>query len=412
MREGPVEGANVREKRLVSVGARARRFFRARLEGATLESASWVEGGPPKVTKTSFDDEASAEVEYGKALRKKMRDGYAFLAEGPVPFGGVVHESFAGGGGGGPVLDLSFDGRRAVTASISPATNFGCKLHLIDVATGARRVVLDEPAGATQNFLHVALFRRDGDGLYYVHRDATCHLDFATGERRRLATCRGDGDGGRVCDFNPFVVRPQFDRERRRLLVFAECGVARVIDVEGGERPLLEVRANSSTAECRAAALSASGARLALYVASRHFIYGHDDARDDATSEIQLWDVDRGDRLATWSVEERLHASLCFSSDDRTLFVTKARVGRACAIDTGDGRVDHDLGALADLEAFSPDGRFFVAGGRAGLYDAETRRAVLGGEGYRRGPAVFSGDGTRLAEFGEGCCVVRSLAPG
>jgi sugar lactone lactonase YvrE len=415
-RKGAAGDKKVKEKELVLAGAKARRRFRARLEGATLVQTSWVEGGAPKEAKKTFDDEASASLEYGKAWRKKMRDGYTFLAEGPVPFGGVVHESFAGGGGGGPVLDLSPDGRQAVTASIGPVANFGCKLHLIDVVTGARRVVWEEPAGTTQNFLHVALFRRDGAGVYHVHRNTTCHLDLATGERRQLADCGSHDDpdsGERFCGFNPFVVRPQFDRERRRLLVFAEHGAARVVDAGAGERALLEVRVNSRTAECRAAALSASGARLALYVASRYVIYSHDDARDDTTNEIQIWDVDRGARLATLPVDEHLRASLHFSPDDRTLLVTNTRGCQARAIDLSDGRASYDVGALAELAAFSPDGRLFAAGGRSELYDAATRERVLAseGDGYRNGPVIFSGDGRLLAEYNDGRCVVRSLDP-
>lgn len=406
----------MKEKELILAGAKARRRFRARLEGATLVQTSWVEGGAPKEAKKAFDDEATASIEYGKALRKKMRDGYTFLAEGSVPFGGVVHESFAGGGGGGPVLDLSPDGRQAMTASISPAANFGCKLHLIDVATGVRRVVWEEPAGATQNFLHAVLFRRDNAGVYYVHRNTTCHLDLATGERRQLADCSSHApdDGERVYGFNPFVVRPQFDRERCRLLVFAEHGAARVVDTGDGERVLLEVRVNSQTVECRAAALSASGARLALYVASRYVIYSHDDARGDTTNEIQIWDIDRGARLATLPIDEHLRASLHFSPDDRTLLVTNTRGCQARAIDLSDGQASFDVGALAELAAFSPDGRLFAAGGRSELYDAVTRERVPApeGDGYRNGPVTFSGDGRLLAEYNDGRCVVRSLDPG
>jgi WD40 repeat protein len=121
----------------------------------------------------------------------------------------------------------------------------------------------------------------------------------------------------------------------------------------------------------------------------------------------------RGARLATLPVDEHLQASLHFSPDDRTLLVTGARGCRARAIDLADGRASDDVGALAELAAFSPDGRLFAVGGRSELYDAATRERVPTpeGDGYRNGPVIFSGDGRRLAEFNDGRCVVRSLDP-
>src|SRR5207302_9614312 len=132
---------------------------RLRVTGKALETTTWNAMGTAKVTTKAFADASAAARGYDKAVRAKMRADYAFLGAADEP-GDIVLEAFAPGGGGGRVLDISADGTRIVTASITSEQNFGVKLEVVDVATGARDIVVDEPGGKRQNFLHAALFDR------------------------------------------------------------------------------------------------------------------------------------------------------------------------------------------------------------------------------------------------------------
>ena len=72
-------------------------------------------------------------------------------------------------------------------------------------------------------------------------------------------------------------VRPSQDAARRRLVVFDEGSVVRVLDERG--RTVAQVPTASPTTVCRAGAISPSGRLLALYRVSRDLVYGQADAR-------------------------------------------------------------------------------------------------------------------------------------
>lgn len=395
------------EKELILAGVKPRRFW-LKLEGADLEQTTWSAAGKPKATTKSFADTQAASDAYGKTLRKKLREGYAFIGSGSQP-GDIIHESFAAGGGGGAVLDLSLDGRLAATASITSDSMFGAKVHVIDVATGARRVVVDEPGGVNQCFLHATLFDRTGQGLYFVLRDETWHLDLASGVRKVIANGSGH--------FNPFVVHPNFDRYRRRLVVFAEGGLVRVLDEAGAS--LLDVPTLSPTTECRGASISASGSLLAVYVVSRGIIYDHADARHDTTNEVQIWDIEARTKRASVPFVEKLH-KVGLTPDDDALVVTFDYARGPVCVDIASGEerwrfadeLQADKLATAFCWAFSPDGsRLAVGRGVLRLYETATRREITlqDASDYRAECVIFSGDGTRLAASVSRTCIVHCL---
>jgi hypothetical protein len=208
------------EKELVLAGGPKDRHWRGRLQGLTLTQATWAEGGRPRETVKTFPNLAQARDQLWKAVRAKLRAGYVFrrdlAAAGP---GEVVLETFAPG-----LLDISPDGRALVTATHGKGGR-GCKIILVDVGSGARRVAFEEPAGSRQTFLHAALFDHTCATLYLQVNEDTWRLDLRSGAREKVA---GYVEW-RTANFNPFVVRPSFDTARRRLVVFDADSVVRVL---------------------------------------------------------------------------------------------------------------------------------------------------------------------------------------
>src|SRR5262249_40959675 len=149
----------------------------------------------------------------------------------------------------------------------------------------------------------------------------TWHLDLHSGVRKRVAGYQHF----RTANFNPHVVRPTQDAARRRLVVFDAGNVVRVL--EGG-RAVLEVSTASKTVECRAGGISPSGSLLGLYRVSRGIVYGHEDARDDTTNEVEVWDVDRGKLRRKLPFSVRLD-QVGFDPKDEQLIVTRAYSGPA-----------------------------------------------------------------------------------
>ncbi|MBA3500976.1 MAG: WD40 repeat domain-containing protein [Myxococcota bacterium] len=396
------------DKTLVLAGAKPKRV-RLRVVKTTLEQTTWNAKGTAKVTKKSFAKAEEAAREFDKAVRKKLRDDYAVLGEAAEP-GDIILEAFAPGGGGGAVLDMSMDGSMIVTASITSESSFGAKLEMVEVASGARHVVVDEPGGSRQNFLHTALFARDGKSIYFVLRDDTYRVELATGKRTRIAT-------GDPAALNPFVTMPTFDLERRRLVVLAKGPCVRVIDEN--HATVLEVSTKSKTTECRGAQISASGRLLALYISSRGIIYGHDDAKSDTTNEIQVWDIEAGVKWETVTLAEKVD-DVGFAPADDLLLVTYEYARGPVALEIPSGRerwriVDpHDESSLARASAwtYSPDGKSLaVAGDSLRLLDAKTRAPIveLPRVFGRVACPVFSRDGKRLAVSIGGTAIVHAL---
>lgn len=235
------------KKTLVFAGSRPKKIsFEVR--GTELSQTTWNAKGTPKTTVKQLASTQEAATAYDKAIRKKLRDDYVFI--GPAMPGKIMFEAFASGGGSGPVLDLSPDGKFIVTATMTNDAHFGVKLELVEVETGVRRILVDQPSEGRQQFLHAALFAGNGKGIYYGLRDDIEYVDIATGKRETIA---------KDTALNPHVVRPSFDAERKHLVV-SEKRVVKVIDE--ARATLCEVDTEHEFTECRGAKISPSGRYL------------------------------------------------------------------------------------------------------------------------------------------------------
>jgi hypothetical protein len=395
--------AETYDKTLTLAGAKPKRV-RIRVVETSIEQTMWSVKGVPKVTSKKLADADAARLEFAKAVRKKLRADYAVVSDSRER-GATVLEAFAPGGGGGAVLDLSPDGRFVATVTITSESMFGAKIEMVEVATGARHIVAEEPGGTRQQFVHTVLFDRDATALYYLLNDKLMRVDIASGEKTEIA----HGEHA-----NPFCVQPCFDGERRRLAVCDRDGTLRVL--EDG-KCLVEVRTKSRTTECRAIGISPSGRLLAVYVASRGIIYNHADAKDDTTNEIQIWDVEAGVLWETVTVPRQID-DVGFTAGDDALLVTWHYALGPVALEIPTGRelwrhVDRWQGedTRAHGWAYSHDGKMLaITGARLAVLDARTREPLadfteLAGASC----PMFSRDGRLLATAARGTALVYAI---
>ncbi len=210
----------------------AQRIVELSREGAELITRVSAGGKAPKETRKKCKDDAAASMEYGKALRAKMRDGHALIGgQTKAKRGQVIFAGFASGGGGGPVLDLAPDGRSLLTAGCRGAPT-SVWVELVDTQTGARRVVF-EKSHKQQLFLHAALFVGGGSEILVALDDETLVVSLATGKARRVAAYRE----GKASCFNPHVLRPQGSADRSRVMIFDADSVVRVVDASFASVP-------------------------------------------------------------------------------------------------------------------------------------------------------------------------------
>lgn len=382
------------DKELVLPGARPKRF-RVRVTGTTVEQTA--SGKTPKITTKDHDTAYAAKSAAEKLLRAKLRAGYAYLAPDAAP-GEIVHESFGPGGGSGAVMDLSPDGTQIACATHTSETMFGATVFVVDVATGARRAVFEREAGVKQNFVLRLLFDRAGTHLVVLHARDTRLVDLASGEEKVIACVSG---------MNQHVVKPQFDRERRRLVV-ADNYLVRVLDAAtlSAESPhsLLDVPVTNEP-ECRAVELSPSGRRLAIYEQAR-----------EGGQRVTVYDVDRGVQRATLDLSMKVE-QVTPLDDDETLVASleyrRGPIGLDLATGAQRWQLDPDpaLASASDW-TWSADGTKFVVGrGQPALYTWPGRESIaLADTGYYTAECmVFSADGTRLAASCDGVNVVYRI---
>lgn len=169
-------------------------------------------------------------------------------------------------------------------------------------------------------------------------------------------------------NYNPFCVRPSWDGERARLLVFDAGDRVRILG--RGDETLLEVSTFSPTNECRCGALSYSGKWLALYRASRFLIYGHKDAQHDSTNWIEVWDIDAKALVRQVPVMRKIERVGFDPSEKRLLFSHEFAQGPGeLSIDTGEelwhneGPFRTDRWGTCFSWRHSPDGQILAVGG-------------------------------------------------
>ena len=398
---------------LVKVTPKATRVCRLTVDGVDVVTEAGDRGKALKTTKKRCATEQDARVAWEKAVRAKLRDDFAFVRPpSETPIGGITLCAFASGAGSGSLGDLSPDGRFAVTVG-SDAKLTAYHVEVIEVSTGARRRVFERSGLTRQGFVHTVFFDAGGTSLYLAQMEETLRIDLATGDARRVANYAEHS----TARFNPFVVRPHTDQSRRRVVVFDEGTYVRVLDRD--DRPIFSVCTHDELTECRAARISPSGKLLALYRVSRGVVYGHDDAKHDATSVVDVWDVDSGALRKSLPMPTQIDA-VGFTPDDAALLVTEYYARGPIAYDLATGeerwrlRDPHTPEGLMHSHAwdFSPDRSLMAVGhDETALYDAATLAPIaLEHAGMYRTPVVrFSRDGALLASIEAGLCLVRRV---
>jgi hypothetical protein len=164
--------------------------------------------------------------------------------------------------------------------------------------------------------------------IVYALNGETRLLDPVSGQQRTLAAYRQWKDAA----FNPFCVRPLWNQDRTRLLVFDAADMVRVLDADGS--PLWELCTTNSLTECRAGALSPSGRLAAVYRASPGVVYHHGDARHDTTNEIEVWDIAAGHLMARIPapVDGRTVHRIGFDPTERLIVTNPDPVQGPCAL--------------------------------------------------------------------------------
>ena len=355
------------------------KFCRLTLNGRRLIRASWTGARRLRESVKNLDvqNESDAKHAFDRARDQLMRKGYCRVIDAAsAARGDTVLEVLVPNRCPADVFDIAPDGRTLVIGTML-ADAYGAEIHLVDISTGQRRLIHAEPpeirpTGKGQTFLHAVLFHADGERIVYALNGETRLLDPATGQQRALAVYRQWTDAA----FNPFCVRPLWNGDRSRLLVFDAGDMVRVLDANGS--PLWELSTTDSWTECRAGTLSPSGRLAAVYRASRGVIYHHSDALHDTTNQIEVWDIAAG-RLITQlpaPVDGQAVHRIGFDPTER-LIVTNpfpARGPCALSVDTGElawhfpDKYRTDRWDVCFAWAHSPDGAT-LAIGRGGTVD-------------------------------------------
>ncbi|MCF2533618.1 WD40 repeat domain-containing protein [Yinghuangia soli] len=393
------------------------KFCRVAVDGSRLTTSTWAEGRRPRENTQDFASSTAAEAGFAEYRRKKLREGFAYVADPARAVRGDVvldlrapHRCTGG-------FDLSPDGSTLVVASFRDSTNHA-ELYLIDVATNSRQLIHTESGlvGGQKPLPHAVLFDAAAERIAYMLNGETRLLDVPSGQSRTLATYVQYKDSR----FNPFRVRPQWDAERRRLLVFDSGDTARVLDRDA--EPVFATSTVRGSADCWAAGLSPSGRLLALCFTSGSAY----DAGNPRVVEVEVWDVDRGQLACRLPVDNRPD-TIGLDPTDTLLIAGSEHLDGPAAYDPETGELlwycpdphRSERWARCHGWAYSPDGKTLAVGGRGEtlIVDAATRRhdpAFMrrdeqGGTG-RTDLIRFSSDQTLVASGGDnGRIVVRKL---
>ncbi|MFI1337291.1 WD40 repeat domain-containing protein [Streptomyces sp. NPDC020845] len=388
------------------------KFYRIAVEGPRLIRSAWTEGRRPRETVTECANEHEAAREFEELRWKKLREGFACVADATqAARGAVVLDVKVPNRSWAEAFDLSPDGRTIVVGTMLKDA-YGAEIHLIDVATGHRRLIHAEPVGKRQTFVHAVHFDAGGERIVYALNEETRLFDPASGQTRILGQYREFQDA----DFNPFRVRPSWDAARRRLLLFDTGDRVRILDALDQEwNEVFATSAERPSMRCWAGALSPSGKLMALCF-TKGSRYKEDDPE---VTEVEIWDIDRDAVLCRIPMDRKPHA-IGFDPADTLLVANPESAGGPCAYSLEAGELvwhfPHPNPHLTDRWAtcygwaYSPDGATLAIGrrGDTDVVDAATRHSDPafvrhpGGRGTGRTYTVrFSADGSLVASGGD-----------
>lgn len=311
---------------------------------------------------------AKRDAEHDKLLRAKLKAGFTVLGGPRKPKRGDVLVAMQTNSQA--LTALAGDGRTLIFATVGRDAK-GASLFAADAFTGRRKLLHEVPAGRHQTFVHMVDVDADDRPIWQIG-GKTQRFDPATGAMADVAVFREEAP------FNAHCSHAQLNADGTRLFAFHEKGV-RVI--EGGEVIFEAAVPKSGTRGNCYGAISPSGRRVALL---------YDDFEHGGVSDVDVFEVDGGERLAGVPTSIRQGWALSaigFSPDDALLLVSDHR-----AIEVVDIAGGAPALTLPDMShwAFAPNGKLAVFGRRG--VALELRRFPS-----RRGVATF-GEGAPWAQ--------------
>ncbi|MEV6159130.1 hypothetical protein AB0L53_53245 [Nonomuraea sp. NPDC052129] len=381
---------------LTHPGTAKPKYLELRVDGVELHRNWWAGTGKPQGRTKSFDDGRAAREALEKVVTEKMRDGYALLRDvAATEPGDVVAQCTTRATNGVVAIALHPDGHTVAVARGIPdrTRNAGCEVQTVDLRTGARQVVYTD--AYRYSMIRTVAFEPDGSHLTFTVRDWITMVEvsytvaLATGHVQRLPH-----------------TRPAWDTARRRMLIVDNDHALRVLGPDGGSCLDLPAGKRFQTT----ATLSPSGRLVAL---------AHDPDNRDTEHDLEIWDVDTGQRVlaAPFPFPARFQGTshrfdkLAFDGTEQILvasgetsgcFGVSVESGALCWAIKGE---QDGYARLADF-ALSPDGTLLagaLSGGPVIVHDVATGqplepRFAVPGEWSRWCQAVgFSADGRLLA---------------
>ncbi|WP_433510213.1 hypothetical protein ACQP2T_40930 [Nonomuraea sp. CA-143628] len=382
---------------LTHPGTSKPKFLELRVDGVELHRSWWTGTGKPQGRTKSFDDGDAALEALEKIVTQKMRDGYALLRDvAATEPGDVVAQCATRAENGAAASALHPDGHTIAVARGIPGSRIGIAgsdVQTVDLRTGVRQVVYTN--ALQYSLIHTVAFEPDGSHLTFTVRDTITMVEvsytvaLATGQVQSLPH-----------------TRPGWDTDRRRMLVVDTDQAVRVLGPDGGSCLDLPAGKRFQTT----AALSPSGRLVGLT---------HDPDNRDTEYDLEIWDVDTGQRVlaapfpfpAGYQGISRRFDKLAFDGTEQILVASGATSGCfGLSVESGalcwaieDERDGYER--LADF-ALSPDGTLLAAApsdGPVTVHDVATGQPLepkfaVPGEWPNWYQAVgFSADGRFLA---------------
>jgi cell wall assembly regulator SMI1 len=414
---GPSEASNVRARWPEDVPTSARwltcgdKHWLIALAGKTVSTWTGTSASELARQDSKAKNEDAASTAFDQALRKKLSAGFIFgvPSASTAKRGELVCALDVGDGSNAEFIDVSPDGQSLALASMFNDAQ-GARLSLVEIETGRRRELHRFEAGGRQTFVHRIAFDSAGARLFVQLNAQLWQIAVADGAAKLLADIESPRQTSEL--FNPHVSRFDIDAKRERMLVIDHAGIhVYELSAAGLGKRRLKIPVKRGTSEYRELALSPSGKLLAAVRRSRARIYGHDDAKQDKTNEIQIWSVDEAKLLRSLPYgDDDYIRGFGVSPDDRLLLVGDYRNVKARDIVTGKRRFARE----GREWAYCPDGSQLALGRRGteielrssktGRKSWATDETRLWAKPYAEIQDIqrlgFSADGRRLFEGG------------